>query len=307
MSRDRRLLRWPATVAVIGGLLASAAGCGEPAREPPPEPYVVWAVGDGPDGGRAAAAVGRLIAADDADRVLYLGDVYAKQAGEKNAGTESEEPRTARRAWFGNYQSALGGLAELTAPTPGNHDWPVEGDQEVVAAGYKAYWRRIRGRPQPSYYSFGLGGWEIISLNSEIASDVDSQQYEWLRSQLSYPGSCRLAFWHRPRFSAGTTNGDQDDMAPFWEALRGHASIVVSGHEHNMQRFEPIDGLTQFVSGAGGHSHYEIDRDDDRIAFANDADYGALRLELRPGSANFAFVALDGRTLDSGVVRCRPN
>ena len=300
MSTGRRLARRLATLAVTAGLLASA-GCGEPPREPRPEPYVVWAVGDGPDGDPAAAGVGRLISAGDVDKLLYLGDVYA-------AGTENEDPRGARRAWFKNYESALGGLAELTSPTPGNHEWPRrEGEEDVIAAGYKAYWRRVRGRPQPPYYSFGLGGWEIISLNSQIASDVDSQQYEWLCSQLSYPGSCRLAFWHRPRFSAGTTNGDQDDMAPFWEALRGHASIVVSGHEHNMQRFEPIDGLTQFVSGAGGHSHYEIDRDDDRIAFANDADYGALRLELRPGSANFAFVALDGRTLDSGVVRCRPN
>ena len=295
----RRVARSLATLAVIGGLQASA-GCGDAPREPaPPAPYVVWAVGDGPDGKADAAAVGRLIASRDVDRLLYLGDVYARR------GNESKDPRAARTAYFRNYQSALGGLSLLTSPTPGNHDWPA-GEKEIPAAGYKPYWRRVRGRPQRSYYSFSAGGWEIISLNSQIAHNVGSEQHRWLRSQLAFPGTCRLAFWHSPRFSAGTHHGDQKHMAPLWEALRGHATIVVSGHEHNMQRFKPIDGLTQFVSGAGGHTHYGIDRDDGRVAFANDADYGALRLDLRPGSAQFAFVALGGRTLDSGVVRCRP-
>ena len=80
---------------------------------------------------------------------------------------------------------------------------------------------------------------------------------------------------------------------------------MLSAHDHNMQRFEPNDGPGQFVSGAGGHNLYETNDDDDRLAFSNDTDYGALRLELQSGSANYAFVTTDGQELDSGTVRCQ--
>jgi len=94
-------------------------------------------------------------------------------------------------------------------------------------------------------------------------------------------------------------------MAPLWNTLRGHAAIVLGGHDHDMQRFKPIDGITEFVSGAGGHELYTV-HDDPRLAFANDDTYGALRLRLRRGAAAYAFIATDGRILDSGTVRCRP-
>jgi hypothetical protein len=99
-------------------------------------------------------------------------------------------------------------------------------------------------------------------------------------------------------------HGDQEDMAPLWDALRGHAAIVLAGYAHDMQRFRPIDGITQFVSGAGGDELYALRRDA-RLAFGDDRTYGALRLRLRPGAAAYAFVAVKGRILDSGTVRCR--
>jgi hypothetical protein len=94
-------------------------------------------------------------------------------------------------------------------------------------------------------------------------------------------------------------------MAPVWDALGGHAAIVVSGHDHDMQRLRPIGGITSFVSGAGGHSRYAVRRDDPRLAFGDDAHEGALRLGLRRGSASYAFVTAAGRALDRGTVRCR--
>lgn len=78
-----------------------------------------------------------------------------------------------------------------------------------------------------------------------------------------------------------------------------------STHEHDLQRFEPRDGITQFVSGAGGHGHYPIKRRPD-LAFGNDRVDGALRLVLSRGVARYAFVAASGATLDSGSVSCRP-
>jgi Calcineurin-like phosphoesterase len=242
----------------------------------------VWAVGDGADGKGNARAVARLIARDRPSRFLYLGDVYDR-------GTASEFAR--------NYRPTYGRLARITAPTPGNHDWHSR------KQGYVPYWRTVTGSAVPTYYSFQAGGWEIISLNSEESVEKDSDQLRWLRSRLSGSTTCRLAFWHRPRQSAGK-HGDQDDVAPLWNALRGRAAIVVNGHDHDMQRFKPRDGIIQFVSGAGGHGLYEVHADR-RLAFSNDRDYGALRLRLASGSARYSFVSVKGKVLDRGRIRCR--
>ena len=244
---------------------------------------VVWAVGDGADGGADAKALAARVASEHPDRFLYLGDVY-------DDGTAHEFER--------NYRSVYGRLDRITAPTPGNHDWPN------AKEGYGPYWHRVRGRPIPSYYSFRVGGWELLSLSSEAPHGEGSNQLRWLRRAVAAPGTCRIAFWHRARFSAGN-HGDQEDIEPLWAALRGKAAIAVAAHDHDMQRFKPIDGITQFVAGAGGRSHYDVDRGDPRLAFADDCDYGALRLRLRPGVADYAFVSTSGDELDSGAISCR--
>jgi 3',5'-cyclic AMP phosphodiesterase CpdA len=244
---------------------------------------VVWAVGDGADGGAHGAGVARLIARSKPDRVLYLGDVYEH-------GTAGE--------FAHNYEPLFGRVAKRTAPTPGNHDWPNH------RQGYDPYWKRKLGRAVRPYYTFAASGWRLISLNSEMAHDSGSPQVRWLRSKLRGRGTCRLAFWHRPRYSAGDTHGDQDDVQPFWDALTGRAAIVVNGHEHDMQRFKSRGGITELVSGAGGHGLYSVNASRSDLAFSNDADFGALRLELSPGLARYRFVSVQGRTLDGGNVRC---
>jgi 3',5'-cyclic AMP phosphodiesterase CpdA len=254
-------------------------------RSVPGTSAAIWAVGDGADGGANGRAVAELIAADAPDRVLYLGDVY-------ELGTAEEFRR--------NYDTTYGPLARVTAPTPGNHDWLN------AERGYDPYWRRALGRRTAHWYSFRAAGWQILSLNSEASHGVGSVQHRWLRRQVRRPGSCRMAFWHRPRFSAGTTHGDQPDVAPLWDALRGRAAIVLAGHEHDMQRFKPVDGITQFVSGAGGHHLYRLRSGDPRLAFGDDRTFGALRLWLQRGRAEYAFFAVDGRVLDAGTLRCRP-
>jgi hypothetical protein len=149
-----------------------------------------------------------------------------------------------------------------------------------------------------------VGGWEILSLNSEASHDEGSPQVRWLRSNLPGDGTCRLAFWHRPRYSFGD-HGDQPDVTPLWNALRGRAVLIVNGHEHNTERFAPRDGITELVAGAGGRGIYPIEPEElSQLAFGNDTDFGALRLKLRPGRADYRFVAVGGKTLDSGSVRC---
>jgi len=253
-------------------------------RSVPGERATIWAVGDG-DTSRASRLLVDRIAADDPDRLLYLGDVYER-------GTARDFRR--------NYDPTWGRLAQITAPAPGNHDWPRHRN------GYDPYWRSALRQPRTAaWYAFRAGGWSILSINSETDHDEGSPQLTWLRRQLRAPGTCRLAFWHRPRFSAGSHHGDSPGMAPVWDALRGHAAIVVAGHEHGMQRLHPIDGITSFVSGAGGRSRYRLRRDDRRLAFGDERRAGALRLALRRGAAAWSFVAADGSVLDRGTLRCR--
>ena len=280
-----------AAAALLAGCSAAtvdgAGGGSWPALRPPAGKAraLVWAVGDGADGRRAAKRVARRIERSRPDWFLYLGDVYEGR-------TLSDYRR--------KYASVYGRLAAITAPTPGNHDWPWH------RSGYDRYWSRAKGGGAPAYYAFTLAGWRILSLNSESAHGEGSRQMRWLRGELrGRRGTCRLAFWHRPRYSAGLLHGDQPDVAPFWRALRGHARLVLTGHEHDLQRMRRRGGITELVAGAGGHLRYPIDDSYRGLAFGDDRHYGALRLVLRPGRASFAFVTAGGRTLDSGRVRCR--
>lgn len=271
------------------GVRAALQGDDPPDNPPPPfmsslpgRSVTLWAVGDSADGGRAARAVASLIASRRADGLLYLGDVY-------ETGTIEEFER--------KYEPLFGRLAPITAPTPGNHEW---GGHE---RGYDVWWEEQKGRVPPLSYSFTVAGWRILSLNSETGSGRE-EQIRWLRGQVSRPGNCRIAFWHTPRYSAGVTHPDNPRIAPFWNALRGRAAIVLNAHEHNMQRLKPIDGITQLVSGTGGRQLYRLRRDV-RLAFGNARTFGALRLQLSPGRARWAFVSTRGKTLDSGTIKCR--
>jgi hypothetical protein len=244
-----------------------------PAAGPARASTLLWAVGDGNAGPQSAALVRRIEASHPA-RFLYLGDVY---------------PRGSSRDFARNYAPTFGRLRSITAPTPGNHDG---------GHGYFAYWRR------PSYYSFRAGGWQILSLSSETGHGPRSAQLRWLRARARGGGTCRLAFWHRARYSAGAVHGDQRDVAPFWRALKGHARLVLNGHDHESQRMRPVSGITELVAGAGGEGLYPLRRGYPRLAFGDARHYAALRLSLRPGLARYAFVTAAGRVLDHGQVRC---
>lgn len=246
----------------------------------------VWAVGDGADGGDAASRVADVIERGRPDRVLYLGDVY-------ESGTPEE--------FENRYKTIYGRFDKIAAPTPGNHEWPNHD------AGYDPYWSTANPEIPTNrhYYRLRAGGWELLSLNSESGLDSGSPQMRWLRSQMrDASGTCRIAFWHRPYLNAGK-HGDQKDVAPLWRAIQGRATLVLTAHDHNLQHFKRRDGLVELVSGAGGHDLYQSDENDPRLAWDEDDEFGAVRLDLRPGLARFAFVDADGNTLHRGRVRCR--
>jgi hypothetical protein len=243
----------------------------------------VWAVGDGGIDTPAARRLARRVRDARPDRLIYLGDVYEHGSAQDFAH---------------NYAPLYGPLAPRTRPTPGNHDWPL------ARSGYFPYWRNALGRRLRSYYSFRAGGWRFLSLNSELRGRTFRRQLRWLRRRLRGGGDCRIAFWHRPRFSAGL-HGDAPDLQPLWRAVRGRARLVLNGHDHDLQRLRRLGGTTTLIAGAGGRSRYALHRDYPRLVWGADRVEGALRLRLRPGRARFAFVTAGGRALDRGRVRCR--
>ena len=245
---------------------------------------VVWAVGDAADGSSTSRAVASMVTSHRIDRLLYLGDVY-------ESGTPADFDR--------NYRTLYSRVGKITAPTIGNHEWPN------IATGYVPYWTSVRRTPPPLYYGFTVSGWQLISLNSNTPES--GPQVAWLKHLIQTTpqyGDCRIAFDHHPFFSTGP-HGGLDALQAIFGALRGNARIVLSGHDHDMQRFRPIGGIVQLVDGAGGAELYPFASTDKRRVFGNDTDHGALRLVLSSGRANLTFVAQNGRRLDHSVVNCQ--
>jgi Calcineurin-like phosphoesterase len=271
----------PAVLAHLAERRAAPGGPAFPSPAKPQAPATVWAVGDGANGSDESRRLARTIAAGRPERVLYLGDVY-------ETGT-ADEFRT-------NFDGVYGGLVPIMVPTPGNHEWANRAD------GYDPYWESITGHPTPHWFAITVGGWRVLSLNSE--EPTNPAQLRFIAAQLAAArGRCIIATLHRPRENAGS-HGDYAEVDPLWRRLRGRATLVLAGHDHNLQRMRPVRGTTQFVIGAGGRERYSIDEQDPRLRFGRDGIDGALRLRLRPGSADLAIISSAGRVLDRSSARC---
>lgn len=249
----------------------------------PAQAAVVWAVGDGgvaePDDDRVADRIQH----EGIDRLLYLGDVY-------ETGTAAE--------FRDNFAPSFGRFRDIGHPTPGNHEWARR------AEGYDPFWGARAPRNDGAHaYAFELEGWRFVSLNSEEDTSATSPQVRWLQRELAGSGDdCTVAFWHKPRYAAGR---EAAELEPFWSVLAGRARLALTGHEHNYQRLHPERGITPITVGTGGRFRYAIrDPADPRLAFGDDDTFGALRMDVRPGRIDWAFVAVDGRRLDQGTTTC---
>ena len=214
------------------------------------------------------------------------------------------------------YEASWGRHRPRTRPSPGNHDYLTPG-----GSGYFDYFGPAAGDPSRGYYSYDLGSWHIIVLNSNC-SDVGgcgpgSPQERWLRADLAaHPAACTLAYWHHPRFSSGE-GANEADVTAFWQALYEHgAEIVLAGHDHVYERFapqkpngepDPEGGVRQFVVGTGGAAHQRFAGPPAANSEArNDDTFGVLKLTLHPTSYEWHFIPVAGRTFtDSGRDRCR--
>ena len=216
---------------------------------------------------------------------------------------------TGNRTDFQNcYEPTWGRHKSRTRPAPGNHDYAT-----ASAAMYYEYFGFNAGTPGLGYYSFELGGWHIISLNSNVATDAGSAQASWLRSDLAASASakCTLAYWHHPLFSSGP-NGNNDYMREIYRLLyNANADVVLTGHDHLYERFAPQDadgrldtakGIREFVIGTGGVPLYDFQptKANSEVRLKT---HGVMKLTLSSDRLQWDFLALSGPT-DSGTATC---
>ena len=269
---------------------------------PPGQPLILAAVGDGASG--ETVGVPNLIASWSPNLFLYLGDVYEK-------GTYVEMYN-----WYGNSNQWFSQFKNVTNPIVGNH----ENNGTEGNAGYFFYWKNV-----PDYYSYTVGGWHFIALNSNNNSGFNgakmTAQLTWLANDLQQnSAACTLAYFHHPVYSIGP-QGSTDRMQAVWDLLEQfHADVVLTGHDHSYQRWKPLDkdgivdlanGITSFVVGTGGHGVQAFATpasSESRVVVGLDKspdDFGALRMALSAGSATYQFINQNGSPiLDSGSITC---
>jgi len=209
------------------------------------------------------------------------------------------------------YAPSWGRHKARTRPSPGNHDYNTSG-----AADYFAYYGVSAGEAGKGYYSYDLGDWHIVSLNSNVDMSAGSTQESWLRADLAATTRpCTLAYWHHSRFSSSSNHGNQSQTEPLWDALYdAGAEIVVSGHDHTYERFapqtatgaaDPARGIREFVVGTGGTGHYGLATPEPNSEARDNDTFGVLKLTLGPGTYAWEFVPVAGKSFtDSGSGSC---
>jgi acid phosphatase type 7 len=214
------------------------------------------------------------------------------------------------------YDPTWGAFKSRTLPVPGNHDYLTTG-----ASGYFGYFGALAGDPAKGYYSYNLGSWHILAINSNCVNvggcNTNSPQETWVRADLAAnPKKCVLAYWHHPYYTSGVEGITPRalQMAAIWTDLfNAGAEIVLSGHQHNYERFAPqdtnqsvrVNGVVQFVVGTGGGNFTALSsplQPNSLTSLAN--TYGVLKLTLHPTSYTWQFIPVSGTYTDSGTANC---
>jgi len=217
------------------------------------------------------------------------------------------------------YQPTWGRFKNRTRPAAGNHDYIG-----TEASGYFRYWGNQAGDPGKGYYSYDLGAWHILVLNTNCSVKQlggcakGSPEETWLRQDLAeHPNACILAYGHHALFSSGVLvkHARHPELRPFWQALyAAHADLVLAGHEHSYERFAPQDpnghpdadrGIRQITAGTGGRSHTFLGYPQENSEVRNSDTFGVLKLTLSPGKFTWEFIPESGKSFhDSGEGIC---
>lgn len=207
-----------------------------------------------------------------------------------------------------NYRDCLepgwGALRDRIRAAVGNHDY-VDGE----ASAYFEWFGAAAGPAGEGWYSYDLGEWHVVVLNSmcaEVGCGPGSAEMEWLQEDLAAnAGDCLLAYWHHPRLSSGR-HGPVEAVQPLWQAVvDAGVDVTLHGHDHTYERLE-VDGVQSFVVGTGGRSLYRWERDPlPETEARHNGTYGLLYLVLRESSFAWEFLPV-GKTVftDSGEGAC---
>jgi hypothetical protein len=212
------------------------------------------------------------------------------------------------QAYLQSYDLSWGQLKSITHPSVGNHEYLTSGGTDCTtanagAAGYFQYFGSAAGRSGQGYYSFDIGTWHIIALNSNCGDaggcGASSPQGVWLADDLkTHTSVCTLAFWHIPLFSSG--GRANNNSKAFWQLLYdNNADLILSAHDHIYERFAPQDpsgnldltrGIREFLVGTGGANHTGITTIAANSEVRNNDTFGVLKLTLHPTSYDWQFV-----------------
>ena len=183
------------------------------------------------------------------------------------------------------YDASWGAFRSITYPIPGNHEY-----ETTDAAGYYAYFGAAAGDPTKGYYSFNIGDWHVVALNSECPHIDCTAEKSWLKADLAADTHlCEVAFYHRtslawPRKKMENAGGD----------------LALAGHSHTYERWAGENGLVRFTVGTGGFSLGTPDPG----AIVGIAAFGVLELTLDTSSYTWSFVDTGGTVRDSGSTNC---
>jgi hypothetical protein len=301
-------------------LVLVAAGCGpqsgllEPTRLPEPRPLPpAPAPEPAPPPGNVSGPPETFVGAGD---IAVCGSRGAEETARLLDGIpgtvftagDNTYPSGTARSFRDCYDPTWGRHRARTRPAPGNHDYDVPG-----ATDYFAYFGSLAGDTR-GYYSFQLGAWLILSLNSNVPADEGSPQYGWLRGELAArPTRCALAYWHHPVVTSGP-RGHHPHMQPLWRLLAdAGVELVISGHDHLYERFAPMsrdlaadpNGMRLFIAGTGGAPPYPV------VSLHPASEirasvWGVLKLTLGADFYDWQFVGVPGAGFsDAGSARCR--
>ena len=256
-----------------------------------------------------------LVGAGDIAACSSLGDEATARLLDNIPGTvftagDNVYPNGTAEQFRRCYHPSWGRHRARTYPTPGNHDYRTRN-----GTPYYEYFGDRAGPRGRGYYTFTIGEWLVVMLNSNVAIGAGSDQLQWLRAQLSNrPDGCEIVISHHPRFSSGP-HGGSERMAAAWRVMHeASVELAIAGHDHIYERFAPLDatgavdvsrGVRQIVAGTGGFKPYPVRRRQRNSQVAAGAS-GVLKLSLGDGVYQWEFVPVEGQTFrDLGEGRCR--
>jgi len=211
------------------------------------------------------------------------------------------------------FNPTWGRFKNRIKPSPGNHDYATND-----GAAYYEYFGEAAGPPGLGYYSYDLGSWHIVALNSncgKVDCSPDSDQVQWLRQDLANSDKqCTLLYWHHPRWSSAAERGGDGNVHSFVTVANEYgAEIIVSGHNHQYERFAPMDtsgnfareGIRQFVTGTSNIHRYGFGSIHPNSETRDSETLGVLLFRLFPGYYEWEFIPIPGGTYyDSGTDVC---